>query len=379
MEMDVLQIRNIVEAAMNDNGRTSLLSPAALLLAASWGYGLAVRSRAALYRKGRLKSCCLPCKTISIGNIVAGGTGKTPMTIWLAGRLREAGVRVAVISRGYGGSAEKNSGVVSNGKQVLMGPEKAGDEPFMMANQLPGVPVMAGRNRYASSMMAIKRFGCDAVILDDGFQHLRLERDLDLVLIDSRRPLGNGLMLPRGPLREPASALGRAQGLVLTRCENGAPVAHILKQYAPSAPVFQSVHAPYLSLFLKAGQRPQSAVMLERHKAIDCKYLLKRRVMGISGIARNNAFRETLLNLKADLVGFAGFPDHHLYTDQDICAILKTARQRSADLLATTEKDWVRLVSQGPWPIDVLVVGVRFVPASDGDALFRMVEKIVSH
>ncbi len=359
---------------MAGDGPTRLFSPEGCLLAASRLYGLVVRTRSRLYGRGYLPVRRLPCRVISIGNIVAGGTGKTPATLWLAARLREAGHGVAVVSRGYGGTAGKRAGVVSDGREIRMGPEMAGDEPYMMATRLPGVPVLVGADRYRSGLRAVERFGSGVILLDDGFQHLKLFRDLDLVLLDGSRPLGNGHLLPGGPLREPPSALARARGVVLTRWEGGGPVPAVIHRHAPGVPVFRSVHEPYPHLFLGAGQRPPAAVPAGTGSGGDLPPLSGRRVMGVSGIARNDAFRETLRRLGADPVGFRGFPDHHRYTGADIRSVLETARQQGAELLVTTEKDWVRLADRSPWPLDLLVLGVRFDPGPDADPLFRLVE-----
>jgi tetraacyldisaccharide 4'-kinase len=366
------RLRKAVTAAMDDDGRAAPFSLAAFLSVASRLYGLAARARTARYRGGRSPVRRLPCKVISIGNITVGGVGKTPMTQWLAARLRDAGHRVAVVSRGYGGGAEKRSGVVSDGRKMLMDPEMAGDEPYMTAARLPGVPVLVGRDRCASGLRAVSRFDCGVVLLDDGFQHLKLERDLDLVLMDAARPLGNGRLLPRGPLREPPGALSRAHGIVLTRCDEARSFPAIVDRYAPGTPVFKSVHTPYPHLFLPAGRAPARFAETVTNPAETLSALRGRRVMGFSGIARNDAFEKTLRRLAVETVGFMGFSDHHRYAGADLRAVLKTAEDRSADLLATTEKDWVRLADRSPWPLDFLVLGVRFDPGGDGDDLFRL-------
>jgi tetraacyldisaccharide 4'-kinase len=172
--------------------------------------------------------------------------------------------------------------------------------------------------------------------------------------------------------------------VVLTRCDPGDPFPAVLDRYAVGAPVFRSVHDPYPHLFLTAGQPPSAAPSADPSAGPsagpstgpggDTAWLSGRRVFGVSGIARNDAFRETLRRLGADLAGFRGFPDHHRYTGADIGSILAAARQQGADLLATTEKDWVRLSDRSPWPLDLLVVGVRFDPGPDGGPLVRLVE-----
>ena len=195
-------------------------------------YGGGVKLRQKLYQKGLVKSKRLPCMVISVGNLSVGGTGKTPMTIYLANLIQDFGNKAVVISRGYKGRAEKAGGIVSDGKVLLMGPETAGDEPYMMAVKLKNVPVIVGKNRFEAGMLAVRTFKPEVLVLDDAFQHLKLERDLDLVLLDCQRPFGNGHMLPRGIMREPVSALSRADALILTRSDvvpDAKKVIHDLK------------------------------------------------------------------------------------------------------------------------------------------------------
>ncbi len=182
----------------------------------SWIYAIVIRIRQMLYRRGLFKTRQLPCKVISVGNVTLGGTGKTPLVIALARELRKRGITVGILSRGYKGMKEKIGGVVSDGKRILLTPAEAGDEPFMLARQLSDIPVFVGKKRYAMGTYAHKRFGMDCLILDDGFQHLGIKRDADIVLIDARRRFGNGRLFPRGPLREPLRCLRRASLLVLT-------------------------------------------------------------------------------------------------------------------------------------------------------------------
>ncbi len=188
-----------------------------LLMLLSKAYGAGVLLRRDGYASGFLKAKKLPCTVISIGNLTTGGTGKTPMTIYVAERVRRLGYRVAVISRGYKGTAEKSGGIVSDGSAIRMDPVTAGDEPFLLAASLKDIPVLVGHDRYQSGMHAINRFQTEVVILDDAFQHLALFRDLNLLLLDSSLPFGNGHLLPRGTLREPTSALRFSDALVMTR------------------------------------------------------------------------------------------------------------------------------------------------------------------
>ena len=186
---------------------------------ASKVYGGVVKIRRIFYKNGILISKKLSCPIISIGNITVGGTGKTPMTIYVAQVVKNLGYKVAIISRGYKGKAEKIGGIVSDGKGLLMTPENAGDEPYLMANRLKDVQVIVGKNRFDAGRLAIRKFDPDVIVLDDGFQHLMLQRDLDMVLLDYHRPFGNGHLLPRGVMREPVSALLHADAIILTKSD----------------------------------------------------------------------------------------------------------------------------------------------------------------
>ncbi|OGW22644.1 MAG: tetraacyldisaccharide 4'-kinase, partial [Nitrospinae bacterium RIFCSPLOWO2_12_FULL_47_7] len=181
-------------------------------------YGWVQIIRLWCYRLGIFPTRKLGCRVISIGNLTLGGTGKTPMTLWIAETLRDNGYKPAIISRGYGGLVTDGVHVVSDGQQILLSPEVAGDESFMMAERLKNIPVLTSRDRYTAGLYAIDRFDVDTVILDDGFQHLALHRDLNILLCDQKEPLGNGLLFPAGHLREPVQAFDRADVICLTRC-----------------------------------------------------------------------------------------------------------------------------------------------------------------
>ena len=321
-------------------------------------YGLAVSARAWLYGKGVLKSRRLPRPVVSIGNLTVGGTGKTPMTLYLARLLKARGYRVAVISRGYRGGLEKTGGVVSDGSRVLADAASAGDEPCLMANKLSGIPVVVGRDRFAAGMLAIKRFSPDVILLDDAFQHLGLRRDVDLVLLDSRQPLGNGRLLPGGTLREPLTALKRADAFILTRCssrEDG--LVKRLPEGIDPRPVFYSAHRPHLL-------SPQSQSTAKKAPGAfglvpgGPELVQGKAVLAFSGIARNDDFRSTLGRYPLALRDHLEYTDHHRYTAADLQAIQRRARDVSAQVLCTTEKDYVRLPPGAAWPIDLVVVGI---------------------
>ena len=264
-----------------------------MLTAISIGYGGIVRLRQALYKKGLLPTKRLPCPVISIGNLTVGGSGKTPMTIYVAELIKHLGYGVAIISRGYKGEAEKTGGVVCDGRKICMGPDTAGDEPFMVAQRLKTIPVIVGQNRFKAGRLAIQEFKPDVLLLDDAFQHLKLLRDLDLVLLDSKEPLGNTFLFPRGTLRETASALSRGDAMILTRSDIGkVPSLSQIKKYIPRKPIFYSSHTPYIYKIVK-GNRAHSQNRLTSSSKYDFDIFKNKKVFAFSGIARNDDFRRT--------------------------------------------------------------------------------------
>lgn len=341
-----MRIKSRIKTIMNDSKRGRLFSLESLLTIAEIGYRLIVRLRAAGYRVHVLPTRKLPCYVISIGNLTVGGTGKTPVTVYVAELLQRHGYQTVVISRGYKGKAEKKGGIVCDGTRILIDPIQAGDEPWMMAKRLNNIPIIVGANRFEAGRRAIKQFNPQVILLDDAFQHLKLFRDLDLVLLDHQRPYGNSRLLPRGPLREPAAAIQRADAVVLTRSSASDPdnAAFYHK------PVFQCAHVPRLVEMLGANSgRPDP----ESLQGIQGK-----RVFAFSGIANNDAFLQTLRGFKCHIVGFAEFGDHHRYTDQDLSRIVRSASDRSAEIISTTEKDYARIRIGHDWSIGLVVVGI---------------------
>ena len=368
--MDIL--RRKIERVMVSDASFKRFSPVSLLTVVSTIYGAAVKLRASAYRSGRLASRKLPCRVISIGNITTGGTGKTPMTLYLAERLRLSGWRTAVVSRGYKGGAESKGGIVSDGRKIILTSAAAGDEPYLLAARLLGVavPVVIGRKRYDAGMLAVKHFNPDVIILDDAFQHLQLSRDIDLVLLDCRRPFGNTYLLPRGTLREPMSALSRGDVFILTRAAsglNGVDCANLPNGLLRGRSIYRSVHVPELVDWIAAG-RDMDAPKSDKLEATDTKRLAGRRVFAFAGIADNSDFKKTVQALNCDLRGFMGFADHHHYTDRDVALLLKTARRSGARVLCTTEKDAVRMIPDRQWPMDLAVIGVGISFGGDGAA-----------
>lgn len=330
-----------------------------LLYFLSISYGGLVKLREALYKKGILQAKKLPCPVISVGNITLGGTGKTPMTIYVAELIKRFGYRVAIISRGYKGAAEHVGGIVSDGRTVRMGPEQAGDEPFMIAKRLKKIPVVVGKNRYKAGMLAIREFNPDVLLLDDAFQHLKLRRDLDLVLLDSNAPFGNTHLFPRGTLREAPSSLARGDAVVLTRSEIGTPALFDqIKRLVPGTPIFYSYHTPYIHKIVSGKkQEGQNGRNITSENAFEI--FKRKRIFAFSGIARNDDFRRTLETFECSLTGFRGYPDHYRYSSKELSKILSSATDHSADFIFTTEKDFVRIVHPIRWPIDLVVIGIN--------------------
>jgi len=297
----------------------------ALLYPLSAAYGLGVRTRGLLYRLGLLPSHRLPRWVVSVGNITVGGTGKTPITIFLAGFFRDNGKRVAVLSRGYKGKA-KGAAVVSDGREVLMGPDEAGDEPYLMAVRLKGVPVVTCADRVAGGRFIIERFSPDVIILDDAFQHIRLKRDVNIALIDSDEGFGPGYLLPRGTLREPMSAIRRADFVLV---KGGPPKGREWE-------ALQRYSVPSLSFCYRAT----AVYDIDTGEELGTSELSGFKAVPVCGIANPSSFLDTLASLGLRLERPLLYADHHSYGEKDILEIQEAA---SASAVITTEKDAVKL------------------------------------
>ncbi|GAB4451871.1 MAG: tetraacyldisaccharide 4'-kinase [Armatimonadaceae bacterium] len=291
-----------------------------------------------------------------IGNLSSGGTGKTPMTVRVVRHLQSRGKRVVVLSRGHGGSSVERRipGVVSDGSTILLSPAEAGEEPVLIAEMLPGVPVVVCRDRRKSAALAEAQFSPEVLVLDDGLQHWKLHRDLDIVLLDARNPFDNGFILPRGLLREPPAHLSRAGIVVLTRADRLTPaevqaLRNRVQALAPRAAVFTAVHAP--QAWLCAGDSHEQPLNL----------LAGKRAVGFAGIADGVAFFQTVEQLGVVLVAREAFRDHHPYSPEDMQRLQALARQHDA-VLVTTEKDLVKvqqLQSNDAPPLFALRIGMQ--------------------
>lgn len=327
-------IRSYTVASMQSEAPTSLQRAWRLVLAvAAAGYraGLAVRAGAFAAKVRPIRQ--LACPVICVGNLTVGGSGKTPCTIALAQWLRDRGWRVGILLRGY---ARRSSGmVIAADEQGIRGRwEAVGDEAVLLARRLPGIPVIVGGNRFRAGREALRQFRPDVLLLDDGFQHRQLYRNLDLVMIDATDPLGGGWLLPRGRLREPVGGLRRAHAVILSRTDQAPDVAHLqrwLAQIAPGATQVLTRHRPSrLSDLAEDQERPLAS-------------LAGRRLFAVSGIANPRAFQRTLTDLGGVLVGALAFPDHHPYGPTDWVRLHRAALEADAELIVITEKDAVRM------------------------------------
>lgn len=275
----------------------------------------------------------LPAYVVSIGNLVAGGTGKTPFAIWLARFYRDLGWRVAILSRGYGGSSRTASQVpCAEGSSPAA--LEFGDEPALMAQTMPDIPVWTGRRRASLGLAAIEQGGAELLVLDDGFQHLALHRDLDIVLLDSANPFGNGRLIPIGPLREPVDHLQRADVILLTRADDPAKTAATLDfihRRLPGKAVFRCRHQ--LTGFNWGLAGP----------SVSLDALRGRKLVAFAGIARPESFFTSLTDSRLQLAAHRAFPDHYACRPTDLVELLALRNRLGADLLITTEKDAVRL------------------------------------
>ncbi len=277
-----------------------------------------------LPRQGRV-----PAMTISAGNLSVGGTGKTPVVIAICRYLQSQGFRVAVLSRGYGGTMSHAGGVVSDGAHIFATSAQAGDEPLLIARKLPGVVVLVGKDRRKTARQATEQFGCDVLVLDDGFQYWQLHRDVDLVLLDGERPFGNGWTLPAGILREPVEHLRRADALLV---QGEGALCTILTQMSPFTPCFT---------WQKLAEGIRQLHHADAHWRADL--LSGKRVYALAAIASFESFQQTLTQLGAQVVGTRSLPDHHRYSPEDVLEAQRLARECGAEVIVVTEKDAVKL------------------------------------
>ena len=348
----------------------------ACLKALSLVFAAVVGARYLLYRIGILRRFPLGVQVISIGNVTAGGTGKTPVTEIFARTLAAEGRKVAILSRGY---RRKEAPwwmrmftqvvtpplVVSDGRRVLRDSAEGGDEPYMLASNLPGVAVVVDRDRVKAGRYAVKRLGCDTIILDDGFQYQRLKHSIEVVLVDSTNPFGNGNMLPRGILREPARNLGRADIIFLTKCRGDvSAVREEIRRYNRTAEIVECTHAP------------KSLKDVWSREEFPLSWLEGKTVCTLSGIASPKGFENSLRRLGAKVVWCERYADHHRYDSSEVLYALNRTADMGADALVTTEKDAVRFPRFETVPVKCLYLRIAIEILSGAESFDQVINRI---
>jgi len=338
--------------------KSIVLPPLSLL------YGAITRTRLSLYKRGTFHTTRLERPVISIGNITTGGTGKTPLVEWVSRKLAAKGKKVCILTRGYGRQDPHLQVIVSDGYGLLASPSEAGDEPYLLATSLTGLAaVISSADRIAAGQEAIKDFGSDCFVLDDGFQHLRLARDLNIVTIDATNPWGGGTLLPYGRLREKPEGLRRADCVVITRCDQATnldPLRDDLKALIGDRSVFYSEMRTSRVLSLKNGHGTLAA---------------PARVAAFCAVGNPSSFFEHVRRAGYELALSTSFPDHHVYSQAEVDSLTRSAQQAGASALITTAKDAVKLRSMS-FSIPCYVLEVE-ISIESSDELARLIFEAV--
>lgn len=342
----------------------------------SYLFLMVVSIRYFLYRTGLLRRYPLGTQVISIGNVTAGGTGKTPVTEIFARTLAAEGRKVAILSRGYRRKEApwwqrlftqviEKPLVVSDGRRVLLDSATGGDEPYMLASNLPGVAVVVDRNRVKAGRYAVNRLGCDTLILDDGFQYQKLKHSIEVVLVDSTNPFGNGNMLPRGILREPVRNLKRADIIFLTKCRGDvSAVKEEIRRYNTTAEIVECNHTP----------KVMKDVWSREEFPLD--WLRDKTVCTLSGIASPKGFENSLRHLGAKVVWCERYADHHRYDASEVLYALNRTADMGADALVTTEKDAVRFPRLETAPVKCLYLRIAIEILVGGESFTQLINRI---
>lgn len=325
----------------------------------------AVKLRRFLYDTRILRDRTLGVQVIAIGNLTVGGTGKTPVVEKFARELKSQGRRVAILSRGYRSKPAPlwvrlrrkllfqddvtPPRIVSDGKSLLLDSQSAGDEPFMLAANLKDVVVLVDKDRVKAGRYAIERFGCDTILLDDGFQYWKLQgRRTDIVLIDSQQPWGNQFLLPRGILREPPNHLKRADTVFITKSDGQTQqLREEIHQLNPTARIIECVHHPLYFEDCFTGEK------------VSLDYIKGKNIAAFSGIAQPESFENSLINLGAQLVYSKRYADHHRFTQQEILNVINRSKIRQAEVILTTQKDAVRIARLDRRDLKILFMRVE--------------------
>jgi tetraacyldisaccharide 4'-kinase len=332
-------------------------------------YAMVIQIRNFFYKKQWLTSKQMSAKVISVGNITVGGTGKTPLVESLASFLHEKGFSVAVLSRGYRRKKNKNEiTVISDSNGLRENAIHAGDEPALLAEHLPEVRIIVSRDRVKAGMMAIEELGCDRLILDDGFQHRKMKRDVDIVVIDATNPWGNGGVLPAGPLREPIQNLKRADAVVLSRTDETDNLENLLIQIDTlcKAPIWFAKHKPEHWINFNQGTiRPIC-------------FLEKKCVAAFCGIGNPDSFKRTLMSMDVEIIDFFQYRDHHWYAVHELQKMSDLAQSKGAVALVTTEKDRTRIPESFANNIPVYILKIKMEIQGKGKALHTLLQPVTA-
>ena len=340
-----------------------------LLTLLSWSSNLYLHLLRRDQRKAACKQLHLPAHVLSVGNLVVGGTGKTPFTLWLASQLHNLGHRIVIVSRGYARRGDIVSRVpaATDRREKLTQSANYGDEPVLMARKLDRIPVWVGRKRWQAGMLAIEKDHPEIIILDDGFQHLSLYRDLDFVLLDVRNPFGNERLLPLGPLREPVGHLKRANAIILTHADDPGKTQQTLVAVGerfPGKPIFCCRHVVSAFRFGLSGAE------------VPLRIIQSQPSIAFAGIAHPDAFFSALQGLGITLADKFAFPDHHPYQSMDLLRLLQSRSRHNSQFLITTQKDAVRLPSE--FQETVLTAELELEFGTDAGLLLSYIENKLS-
>lgn len=329
-------------------------------------YGLIIRFRLWCYRKGWLTTTRLPCRVVSVGNLTVGGTGKTPVVILLTEWLLAKGQSVAILSRGYKRTSTVPHLLVSDGSRMLAGPSEAGDEPFLMAQRCPGAIIAVGADRVALGRWVLEQHPVDCIVLDDGFQHRSIHRDVDLVLLDATDAAGLDALFPSGRLREPLRELDRASAVLITRADSRQDVKAIHSR-------LRAVARPYEDA-IEVVFRPESFMTIVSREQQPVEWGRKKKAWLVSGIGNSGSFRRSAESIGIEIMGETAYEDHHRYRDDEIRQIRADAQANGSEFVLTTEKDGGKLspflLPNDPWWM--LRLGTEVVRGKD--RLHRLID-----
>lgn len=359
----------LLEVILEERRGTRAAMVRTALFLCSKVFQVAIKTRRFLYNVRILRDSTLGVQVIAIGNLTVGGTGKTPVVEKFARELRDQGRNVAILSRGYRSKPTPfhkkvlnkvflrddttPPRIVSDGKSLLLDSDMAGDEPYMLASNLKDVVVLVDKDRVKSGRYAIEKFGCDTLLLDDGYQYWKLRgRRQDIVLIDCQQPFGNERLLPRGTLREPPSHLARASVIFITKSDGKTQeLRQRIASFNPNASIIECIHHPLYLEDVFTGNR------------IDLAILRGHKVASLSGIAQPESFEQSLVNVGAELVYSKRFADHHRFTQQEVLNAINRSKKRQAEMIITTQKDAVRFpkIDRRDLPIYFMRVEIKIL------------------